>query len=66
VVRLRDHGRLVNLSDQRWILKFQDVANVLELRLIFVELVPDKLVSKDYMLLDGIHLTEFELQRKLF
>jgi hypothetical protein len=66
VVRLRDHGRLVNLSDQRWILKFQDVANVLELRLIFVELVPDELVSKDYMLLDGIHLTEFELQRKLF
>jgi hypothetical protein len=66
MVWLRDHGCLVNLSDQRGVLELQDIANLLQLSLIFVQLMSNELVSIDNVLLNGIHLSQFEFERKLF
>lgn len=65
MIGLRDHGRLIDLGDQGWILQLEDVAYFLELRLTIVELMSDELVSEDNVLLNGVHLAKLELERKL-
>jgi hypothetical protein len=60
MIWLRDHGSLVDLADERWILQLEDAADLLEFAFAILQLVLHQFVAERDMIIDLVSVSHFE------
>ena len=60
MIRLRNHGSLVDLADKRWILQLEDAADLLKFAFTLLQLMLYQFVAERDMIIDLVSVSHFE------